>query len=522
MKRDAIQHITRRRREHGGMKDSASPRLRVKQPGDLLLGIDFGTGGCKVTLIAPSGAVVESASGEYPTAHPHPAWAEQDPSDWYRVMCAVLGKLKHRRQVAAVALDSYTHGAVLLDARMNVVRPTIIWTDQRSAAECAALKRDHFDLIFKTAFQAPTPTWTLPQLIWLRNHEPRTLKRTRRILFVKDYVRYLLTGEMACDSIESQGTLLWDMKKGCWSDALCKLAGLSAETLPRIGKPTDPAGAITRAAAADTGLPEGTPVIMGASDSAVEDYAAGAIEPGQCILKLATAGNVNVMTSEPHPHRETLTYSHVVPGLWYTVTATNSAAVCQRWYRDMFCTPGTPYDELDQAAAAAPPGSDGVFFHPYLQGERSPYWDPYLRGSFTGLSLANTRGDLARAVLEGVAYSLRDCYRTIEKMRLPVREFILIGGGAKSALWSGIVCDLFNKPVKCPACCDASFGSALLAGVGTGVFRDAASAVRTCLTYDRKLEPDAARAAFYAKQFTHYRTIHDALAKCYGNINLST
>ena len=486
---------------------------------DLLLGIDFGTGGCKVTVIDPSGTVIESASGEYPTLHPKPAWAEQNPSDWYRVMCQVLGKLKHRKKVAAVALDSYTHGAVLLDARMRVVRPTIIWTDQRSAAECAALKRDHFELIFKTGYQAPTPTWTLPQLAWLRTHEPRALKQTRRILFVKDYVRYLLTGEPACDSIEAQGSLLWDMKKSCWSDALCGLVGLSTDLLPRIGRPTDLAGAITRAAAADTGLAEGLPVVMGASDSAVEDYAAGAIAPGQCILKLATAGNVNVMTSRPHPHRATLTYSHVVPDLWYTVTATNSAAVCQRWYRDTFCAPGTHYDQLDAAAAGSPPGSNGVFFHPYLQGERSPYWDANLRGSFTGLSMANSKGDLSRALLEGVAFSLRDCYRTIEKLRLPVREFILIGGGAKSPLWSGIVCDLFNKPLKCPACCDASFGSALLAGVGTGVFRDAATAVRQCLTYDRQLQPNAARAAFYARQFDHYRAIHDALADCYKDLN---
>ena len=286
---------------------------------DLLLGIDFGTGGCKVTVIDPSGTVIESASGEYPTSHPKPAWAEQNPADWYRVMCRVLKKIKHRRRITALALDSYTHGAVLLDRRLEVVRPTIIWTDQRSVKECQLLKQDHFDLIFKTAYQAPTPTWTLPQMLWLKNNEPRALKQTRHILFLKDYVRFLLTGEMACDSVESQGTLLWDMKRGVWSEALCDLAGIPLKQLPRIGRPTDLAGTITRRAAADTGLPEGTPVVMGASDSAIEDYAAGAIEPGQCVLKLATAGNVNVMTSKAHPHRETLTYSHVVPGMWYTV-----------------------------------------------------------------------------------------------------------------------------------------------------------------------------------------------------------
>lgn len=479
---------------------------------DLFLGIDFGTGGCKVTLIDGDGSVVESASAEYPTSHPRPAWAEQNPADWHRVLCGVLQVLKHRDRVAALALDSYTHGAVLLDENLSVVRPTIIWTDQRSARECQFLREQHFDLIFQTAYQAPTPTWTLPQLLWLRNNEPDVLPRTRHILFVKDYIRYLLTGEIACDYIEAQGTLFWDMKNGCWSENLCALAGIPLGAFPRIGRPTEQAGKISRDAAGRTGLAEGLPVFMGTSDSAVEAYSAGAVHPGQCVLKLATAGNVNVMTAEPHPHPETLTYSHVVPGMWYTVTATNSAAVCQRWYRDKFCAPGTSYAELEELAAQSPPGSNGVFFHPYLQGERSPYWDPDLRGSFTGISMANSRGDFSRALLEGVAYSLRDCYRTIDKMGLPVTEFILIGGGAQSSLWRQIVCNVFNAPVKCPACCDASFGSALLAGVGAGIFDDEVAAVRQCLRLERELLPEPEGARFYADQFQHYRKIHDALA----------
>lgn len=486
---------------------------------DLLLGIDFGTGGCKVTLIDSAGATVESASAEYPTSHPKPAWAEQNPADWFDAMCLVLKGLRHRDCIAAVALDSFTHGAVLLDEALQVIRPTIVWTDQRSARECQFLRENHFKLIFQTAFQAPTPTWTLPQMLWLRNHEPDVLPRTRHILFVKDYIRYLLTGEMACDGIEAQGTLFWDMKNGCWSESLCALAEIPVQALPRIGRPTDLAGHISRQAAADTGLAEGLPVFMGASDSAVEAYSAGAVHPGQCVLKLATAGNVNVMTAEPHPHPETLTYSHVVPGLWYTVTATNSAAVCQRWYRDLFCRPGTSYAELEDLAASSQPGSNGILFHPYLQGERSPYWDPDLRGSFTGISLANTRGDFSRALLEGVAYSLRDCFRTIEKMELRVQEFLLIGGGARSPLWSSIVCHLFNAPVKCPASCDASFGSALLAGVGIGAFPDEVSALRQSLKFERELAPEPGLASFYAGQFAHYREIHDALEGCYRSPN---
>jgi xylulokinase len=223
------------------------------------------------------------------------------------------------------------------------------------------------------------------------------------------------------------------------------------------------------------------------------------------------------MTSEAHPHPETLTYSHVVPGMWYTVTATNAAAVCQRWFRDNFCAGETNYKELNELAEQSPLGSNGVFFHPYLMGERSPYWDPYLRGSFTGISMASGKADFSRALLEGVAFSLRDCYRTIEKMGLKTHEFMLIGGGAKSQLWSRIICDVFNAPVKCPSICDASFGSALLAGVGTGVFPDEVSAVKKCLSFERVLEPDAENHQCYMKLFKTYRDIHDSLANIYKN-----
>lgn len=497
---------------------------------DLLLGIDFGTGGCKATLAACDGRVVAEASGEYPTRHPRPGWAEQDPQDWFDTLCGVVRRLdlpRHGR-LLAIGLDGYTHGAVLLDAAGRVIRPTIIWTDQRSVEECDLLKARHFDLILGTAYQAPTPTWTLPQLLWIRRHEPAAFARIARILFTKDYVRYLLTGVMATDTIEAQGALLWDMKRQAWSEELCALAGLSVQALPEAGRPTGMAGRITRAAAAATGLPEGVPVIFGASDSAVEDYAAGAVEPGQCILKLATAGNVNVMTAEAHPHPETLTYSHVVPGMWYTVAATNAAAVCQRWFRDQFCADlagaaaaagESPYDRIEREAATSPAGANGVFFHPYLMGERSPYWDPFLRGSFTGISLGVTRADLSRALLEGVAYSLRDCFRSIERMGLNAREFILIGGGARSALWSRIVCDVFNAPVRSPHSCDASFGSALLAGVGAGVFPDEVSAVKRCLRFAAPLSPGAGAADFYAKGFAAYLKIHDALAGVYRGLN---
>ena len=531
---------------------------------NLLLGLDFGTGGCKVTAIrAEDGALAGEASVEYATHHEHPGWSEQDPADWWEALRAALSKLAANGAdlscVAALSLDGSTHNAVLLDADWKPVRRTIMWTDQRSTAECEALRRSGAaERIFARCYQMPAPTWTLPQLMWLKAHEPEVLARTEHVLFVKDYVRFLLTGEAATDRIEAQGTLFFDMARQGWDPEFAELAGLRPGQLPRLLEPTDLAGRVTAEAAAATGLPAGTPVACGTSDSAVEDYGAGAVEPGDLILKLATAGNVNSMTAEPHPHPKTLTYGHVVPGMWYSVSATNAAALCMRWLRDTFfeaksaalppvsgASPlsGPPalsplsreaalspagalsreaalnaagvYARIDAEAAMSPVGANGVMFHPYLQGERCPYWDADLRASFTGVSIASTRGDFCRALMEGVAFSLRDCYRTLEEMDLPVKRIFLIGGGARSPIWGEIVANVFDRPVAVPDPGDASFGAALLAGVGAGVFPGVREAVARCLRIGRTIAPDPAAAAAYATLFARYRAIHDALAPVY-------
>ena len=495
----------------------------------ILLGIDFGSGGCKVTAIDTRGTILGTASVEYPTYYEHRGWSEQEPSDWYEAMCKALGKLREKGvaldRTGAVSFDGSTHNAVLLDAVMKPLRRTIMWTDQRSTEECAELNEKYRAQIFNTAYQMPTPTWTLPQMMWLKKHEPEVLKQTRHVLFVKDYVRYQVCGHAATDYIEAQGTLFFDMHTMNWSDELVALSGLDRAALPELIRPTDQVGKVSAQAASDMGIPAGTPVVCGTSDSAVEDYGAGAIEPGDCIVKLATAGNVNVMTAKAHRYPTTLTYSHVIPGMWYTVSATNAAALCQRWFRDLFCgleklesekTGVSAFELMGREAEKSPAGANGIFFHPYLQGERSPYWDPNLRGSFTGMAINSTRGDFNRALLEGVAFSLLDCYGLIEQMGLPVKRIFLIGGGAKSRLWSEIVCNVFDLPVKISIPGDASFGSALLAGTGTGIFRDSAEAVRTCLKIDREIQPDPALAGFYKERFGIYKKIHDALAPVYA------
>jgi xylulokinase len=544
----------------------------------LLLGIDFGTGGCKVTAIGEDGTFVGEASVEYPTFHDRPGWCEQEPQDWWNALCEALKKLSAKgvdlSQTAACALDGSTHNAVLLDAEHRPVRRTIMWTDQRATAECEELKASWGERIFSACYQMPAPTWTLPQMMWLKANEPEALAKTEHVLFVKDYVRYLITGEAATDHIEAQGTLMWDMPgtdwasgaNGNWDAELVALSGLKMSAMPKIIAPTDVVGRVVSAAAAATGLPEGVPVVCGSSDSAVEDYGAGAVEPGDLIIKLATAGNVNAMTASAHPHPKTLTYSHIVPGMWYSVSATNAAALCMRWFRDAFFLPpaekkvksaasqplsgpsalsgasplsglspaGTlsPEGALSRAAAlnpsaavygvidaevsGSPIGANGVMFHPYLQGERCPYWDANLRASFTGVSISSMRGDFARAVMEGVAFSLRDCYRTLEEMKLPVKRIFLIGGGARSRVWSEIVANVFDCAVAVPQPGDASFGACLLAGVGVGIFADVKEAVAKCLRIDRAISPDPSAAAEYARLFERYRRIHDALAPVYS------
>lgn len=499
----------------------------------LLLGVDFGTGGCKVTIIDNNGNIIAESTEEYKTYHPELSYSEQNPDDWFKAFTVCINKISEReninlRNIEAVSLDASTHNAVLLDKDMEVIRPTIMWTDQRSINEVEYLEKNYGQEIFKIGYQKVAPTWTLPQLLWIKNKEPENYKKINRIMFVKDYIRYLMTGSWETDYIEAQGTLMFDVANSRWSEELCGIINLPVTRLPSICSPTDVTGKISEEAAKNTGLSAGTPVICGTSDSAVEDYGAGAIKPGQCILKLATAGNVNVMTDVPHPNPLTLTYSHLVPGMWYTVSATNTAASAMRWFRDNFCyqeieksrnSKENAFDIMEKLIEPIPAGSRGLIFHPYLVGERAPYWDPYLRASFIGATMAHKKGHFIKSLMEGVAFSLRDCYRVIEDMKLKVSEFIIIGGGSRSDYWPQIISDVFGEKVLKPLVSDASYGSALLAGVGIRIFSDVADAVRKCSKIEKIYKPNFENTERYKELFKVYLTIHDSLKGIYKKIN---
>lgn len=495
-------------------------------PSPLMLGIDVGSSDCKAMLVAPDGEIIASASQPYPTHYPRMGWAEQNPSDWYEAACAaVRACLKTANaapeRVLALAIDGPAHNVALLDAHGDVIRPTLHWSDLRSAPQSERLEAEMGERIFDLTFSRVNPSWTLTQLLWLREHEPEHWSRLRHILVTKDYVRYRFTGEYVTDPYDAVGTQMYDVRAESWSDELCARLDFDLNHLPRVCAPTDIAGSLLSDAAADTGLLRGTPVLVGSGDSVVEAFGIGAVEAGDCIVKLSTAANVNMVLSEPLPSKQSITYPHVMPGQWFTITATNSGASTMRWFRDTFCRLEVEqarergvnvYTLIDQLVEGAPPGADGLMFHPYLMGERSPYWNPHLRGDFVGINARHDAHHFARAILEGVAYSIKDCFEVLRGLGQPIRRVSLIGGGAKSKIWREVICNVLGIPLRKPKVEDAAFGSALMAGIGAGVFESLADAVQSCVHHDGRLEPDAAQHAVYEAYFAVYRDITRDLA----------
>lgn len=428
------------------------------------LGIDLGQSSVKVSALRPNGQVLGTVRRSYRTQNPGAGMAEQKPDDWvsatHEAIRALLGDVD-AKLIAGIGLSAATHHAVLLDAEMRPVRPCILLSDGRSADQARRLDADHGDDILRLGRNRVTATWCLPQFIWLAENEPENWARTRHILFSKDYVRLSLTGFYGTDLVDAQGSLLVNGKTDNWDETLCRFAGVSPAALPPIADPAEITSHINAAGAQHTGLIEGTPVIAGCSDTAIEALSAGAVTDGDVIVKLATAGNVNLITSEPRVSRDWITYSYPIPGLAYHTQGTNSAATSLSWWQQMT---QTPIEELlAESEEKANPAGDDVLFHPYLLGERSPHWNPNLRASLTGISAATERADITRAILQGVAYSLKDCFEAYGDRLHGVTRAAIIGGGARSALWRDLVADTLGIELTYPPLADASYGAALLA-----------------------------------------------------------
>lgn len=483
----------------------------------MFLGVDLGLGSLKAVLIDRRGRVLNEASRAVSTRSPEDGRAEQDPVEWGAAMqgaLADLGAMRPLAQVEAISFTAGTHTAVLLDRGGAVVRPPILWADQRAGAEAIELNDRMGDRLLTVAHNVAAATWSIAPLYWLQRHEPHATARVARVQFVKDWLRSQLTGDRLTDHIDAQGSLLLDVDRGQWSPELCAAIGWPVDTLPEVRRPTDLAGTVTVQAAARYGLRAGTPVYVGTCDTAAEVWAAGATQPGDTVIKLASAGVVNIVGNAPTKRRDSPSKAFVIPGQFYALGAINSCATGHKWLSDLLLgedADDAAFSGLDRLAQAVAPGAEGLLFHPYLRGERAPYWDPQLRASFVGLTIRHGRSHLVRAFYEGIALALRDAARPLRDAGLSLGPVALIGGGARSDLWAQMIADVFDLPVRRPLYGDASYGAALLAAVGAGAFAGPAEAVQACVRYAEPLTPRPDRVARYSLLFERYRRVKDLL-----------
>ena len=483
-----------------------------------LLGVDFGGGSTKATLIDTKGSIVAENVVEYPTYYPQLGWCEQAPEDWNQAFAQNVKGLLEKSgidagDILALAIDSATHTWVMCDGDKRPIRPAIHWTDSRSRSQVEFLRKEYGDVIFQQSFHRPDTIWTLPQILWVKENEPELFAKMRYIFFEKDYIRYELTGVYCTDYIEAQGSMLFDCNRNMWSEDLIQIAGIATEMLPPIVKPTDVIGGVTERAAKKCGLKEGTPVICGTTDTVMEVFASGAVKPGDVTVKLATAGRICVITEQPYPNQHLVNYAHVAEGLWYPGTATKAAASSYRWYRDTF---GGDYAELNVGAETIPIGAEGLIYHPYINGELTPYADPTLCGSFIGMRATHTKAHFTRSVLEGVSLSLLHSKKTLEEIGITLsKKATIIGGGAKGELWRQITADCLGMELVKTTSSDSSLGSAMLAGVAIGVFANCEEAVKACIRVESVTTPIQENTEKYGKLFEEYVAVHDALAPIY-------
>ncbi len=494
----------------------------------MFLGVDISTTGAKALLIDTEGEVVGSASTPQTLSTPQPLWAEQDPRDWWAGIVASIRTVLDAADVEgeavrAVGLTGQMHGLVLLDEAGAVLRPAILWNDQRTGAQCdeirARLGKAH--LVQLTGNDALTG-FTAPKLLWVREQEPDVFARTAHVLLPKDYVRYRLTGDYATDKAGAAGTLLFDLAARDWSTEVLDALEIPQAWLPTTHEGPEVTGKVSAAAAEATGLAAGTPVVGGGGDQAAGAVGVGAVEPGIVSVVLGTSGVVFAATPAPfvEPEGRLHAFCHAAPETWHLMGVMLSAAGSLQWYRDALAS-DLDFDALLAPAAAIAPGAEGLLFLPYLTGERTPYPDPMARGAFVGLTVRHRRPHVTRAVLEGVAFGLRDSFALLRSAGLgEIREVRVSGGGAKSALWRQILADVLDTPLLTVNTTEgAAYGAALLAGVGAGTWSSVSSACAATVRAVETVAPQPEVVVRYAACYPLYRALYPALKPTFETLH---
>ncbi len=492
------------------------------------LGIDTSTTSSKALLIDETGQVLAEASSPHTLQTPKPLWSEQDPTEWWGAVSASVKQVLtesgvEAERVEAIGLTGQMHGLVLLDERGEILRPAILWNDQRTQVECeeihARIGRSKF---IQISGNVALTGFTAPKILWVKKNEPQVYAKARHMLLPKDYIRFKLTGAYATDKADGSGTVLFDLKERNWSPYVLEKLEIDPAWMPDTFEGTEFTGHVTTEAASATGLKAGTPVVAGGGDQAAQAVGVGAVEPGVVALSIGTSGVVFATTPAAliEPEGRLHAFCHAVPGMWHFMGVMLSAAGSLQWYRDTIA-PGMSFDELLKEAETVSPGCEGLHFLPYLSGERTPHPDPLARGAFIGLTIRHGRGHMTRAVLEGVSFGLKDSFTLIQSAGLGVIDQVRAsGGGVKGTLWRQILASVLEAELVTAKGTSegAAFGAALLAGVGAGVWSDVPGACQAVVKISGGTKPDPVQVDAYRKAYPVYRELYPALKSSFGKM----
>jgi xylulokinase len=487
------------------------------------LGIDVGTGGTRAVVIDQDGNVLTSATAEHiPFSSPYTGWAEQDPEDWWRATITVVREVLSKvsaDEIKAVGFSGQMHGLVMLDKSDQVLRPAIIWCDQRTDSQCKSLTDTiGADRLIEFTCNPALTGFTLPKLLWVREKELELWRNLRTVLLPKDFVRLRLSGDRATDVADASGTLLFDVKRRKWSAEMLAATEIDESLLPRVYESPDVTGSISKAGAAATGLRAGTPIVAGGGDQAAGAVGMGIVRPGVASSTIGTSGVVFAATDKPKldPKGRVHTFCHAIPDRWHVMGVTQGAGLSLRWFRDQFGVVaddgGESYDALTKEASSVSPGCDGLIWTPYLMGERTPHLDPFARAALVGLTASHTRAHVVRALLEGVAFSLQDAFEILNEIEVQVDEIRVGGGGARSGLWRQIQADVYDQTVNTVSAEEgAAFGAALLAGVAAGMWSSVDAACDAVVRIADHIEPNEESVRVLAEQYNRFKQIYSAL-----------